>query len=113
MEITSIFTQFTALSGVAALIAAVINILKSLSIVKEGEAPMYSLVLNFFALAGLIVLNLFSPAADVTALDSQAAQLAELLLIVFAYTAQLGVSKLSHKIFKATPIIGKSFPASQ
>ena len=46
---------------------------------------MYSLVLNFFALTGLIVLNLFSPAADVTALDSQAAQLAELLLIVFAY----------------------------
>jgi len=113
MEITSIFTQFAALSGVSALIAAVINILKTLSIVKDGEAQIYSLLLNFLALAGLIGLNLFSPQTDIAALDIQAEKLAELLLIVFAYTTQLGISKLSHKIFKSAPFIGKSYTAAE
>lgn len=109
MELGSFFTQFASLSGVAALIAAIINILKSLSIVKDGEAQVYSLVLNFLALAGLIGINVFSPMTDVAALDNYAAQLAELLLIIFAFTVQLGVSKLAHQIYKPIPIIGKSF----
>ena len=108
MDINSLLIQFTALSGTAALIAVVINILKSFSIVKDGQAPIYSAVLNMFALGGLIALNIFSPLTDVKVVDAQVAGLAETLVVVFGYITQLGISKLSHKILRTIPIIGKS-----
>ena len=108
MELSSLLIQFTTLSGTAALIAVIINILKWLSIVKDGQAPRYSAALNLLALAALISLKLYSPAMDVEALDVQAAVLAEVLLVFFGYITQLGISKLSHIILRNMPIVGTS-----
>lgn len=109
MELNNYFTQFVALSGTAALITAFINILKTMTIIKDGQAHIVSAFLNLIALVTLIYLNLFSPSTDINDLDRQAAQLANVLLVVFAYITQLGISKLTHVVLKNTPIIGKTY----
>ncbi|NPV85994.1 MAG: hypothetical protein HPY45_08310 [Anaerolineae bacterium] len=111
MDLNSLLTQWGALAGFAALIAAIINILKTAGLVKDGQAQAWSAALNLIGLAVLLFLNVYQPAVDIVFLDKQAGQIANVLLVVFGYIVQLGGAKLAHSILLGLPIIGKSYSA--
>ena len=106
MEITQIVLQFSTLGGCAAMIAALINLLKWLSLIKDGEAPQYSAAFNLIALGIFITLNLVRIPIDFARLDAQAAAIANVMMLILSYIMQLGVSKLSHFVLRDTPIFG-------
>jgi hypothetical protein len=109
MDFNSLVAQFGALAGFAALVAAIINILKSAGLVKPGQAQTYSAILNLVGLIVLLSLKIFQPQADVAYLDGQAAQIANVLIVVAGYVVQLGGAKLMHLLLTGTPVVGKSF----
>ncbi len=109
MVLMDLVNQWSALLGIAALIAAIINILKSVGIVKDGYAGIWSLALNLLGLILLFVVRVFHPSFDVSLLDSNAAQLANVLVVAFGFLVQIGFSKVAYLIVKGLPLIGKSF----
>lgn len=101
--------QWSALAGFGALIAFIINILKTFGLVKDDQAPTWSAALNLLGLAGLLALRVYAPQVDVVSLDAQVAQFVEVGLVVFAYILQLLGSKVAHTAVRGTPLIGKSW----
>lgn len=108
MTLEQLVGEFLKLGGVASLIAALINVLKTFGIVKDGDAPKVSLLLNLVGLGGLLAANLLN--LNVAGLDATAALIATALLALVALLGQLGLTKVAHKILKWTgaPVVGKS-----
>ena len=61
-QIFDLFLQFGQLVGVAAAIAALVNVFKAFGLVKDGDAGKWAAALNLVALAVLVALKLFAPA---------------------------------------------------
>lgn len=109
-ELQSLFVQYGALVGVAALIAVIINVAKTLQWISDGQAQNWSAGLNLIGMALLLMAKVFRPDLDLIELDSQAAQLATALSVVFGYVLQLLSSKFVHQFaLKGLPLIGKSY----
>jgi len=109
LEMEELFLQFSGLVGFAALVAFVVNALKTVGIVKDGQAQNWVAGFNLLGLVGLFVLRVLSPDMDVTLLDEQLGEFANVMVIVFAYIVQMLGSKLSYFAVKNLPLIGKSF----
>jgi hypothetical protein len=109
VDFNALLSQFGTLAGFAALVAVVINLMKAAGFIQDGQAQTWSAAFNLLGLAALLYLRVFQPQADITYLDTQAAQIANILLIVGGYIIQLGGSKLTHILLSGTPLIGKSF----
>ncbi len=103
--------QLMALGGFAALIAVVINVLKTLGVVKDGQAGTWATGLNLAGLIGLFVAGIVAPEFEVAGLDATLAQIAEILSLIFAFIIQNWVSKGTHNVFSGgkVPVIGKSY----
>lgn len=101
--------QWSTLAGFGALIAFVVNVLKSLGLVRDGQAPTWSAALNLLGLAGLLALRVYAPQVDIVAVDEQVAQFVEVGLVVFAYIVQLLGSKVGHAAARGAPLIGKTW----
>jgi hypothetical protein len=106
-------TQLGLLGGVAAIIAVLINIFKTLGVIQDGQATTYSVVANFVVFAGLVATNLFKINVDVAGLDANLATYAVMLTTVFGYFVQLGGTKLFNSLIKGVPVIGKSYTADK
>lgn len=104
-----LLVQWGSLAGVAALIGVVINVFKSLGIVKDGSAKTWSAALNMIGLAVLLLLRVYQPELDIGVWDQHAGQIANVLLVVFGYILQLLSSKVTHIAVTGVPVIGKSF----
>jgi hypothetical protein len=102
-----LLVQWGALAGFAALIAFLINILKTVGIVKEDQAPTWSAGLNLAGLVGLLIMKIYVPQVDIEGLDQQVAQAVEVGTVIFSYVLQLLSSKLTHSIVRGVPGIGK------
>lgn len=102
-----LLVQWGALAGFAALIAFLINILKTVGVVKEDQAPTWSAGLNLAGLVMLLALQIYAPQVDIEGLDQQVAQAVEVGVVVFGYIIQLLSSKLSHAVVRGVPGIGK------
>lgn len=109
MDYNVLLTEFGSLVGFAALIAALINILKTAGIIQDGQAQTYSAAFNLVGLGVLLYLHVFQPGLDIAGLDTQAGQIANVLLVVFGYIVQLGSAKLVHTLLTGVPVVGKSF----
>ncbi len=107
-SLIQLFQGFAALAGVAAFLAAVINIGKAFGWVKDGLAPTWSTVLNLVAFVAFVVLRLFAPEIDIAGVDGAAAQLANTLVAILAFVGQLGVAKGTNAILRGAPVIGFS-----
>ena len=107
----SFVEQLMALGGFAALIAVVINVLKTFGVVKDGQAGMWATVLNLAGLIGLVVAGIVAPEFEVAGLNAKFAQIAEILSLIFAFIMQNWISKGTHTVFSSgdVPVIGKSF----
>ena len=103
--------QLIALGGFAALIAVLINVLKSFGVIKDGQAGVWAAGANLAGLIGLFVAGIVAPEFDAAGLDGNMAQIAEILSLIFAFMVQNWVSKGTHSVFSSggVPVIGKSF----
>jgi len=109
----SIFVQFAELAGVAALIAAVVNVLKAFGLVKDGTAGQWMAGLNLVALAVLVALHYFAPEIGLPEADAFAAKLAQILLIVLGYVLQLGVGQAAHGVMSSLDLPGIGYSYSR
>lgn len=107
-DLTGLAVQFGALLGVAALVAALINAGKTFGVVKDGDAPKWSLALNTVGFLALVVTRLFAPQVDPAAADQAAGQVAQILVLVLGLVSQFGAAKLANNGLRGLPVIGKS-----
>jgi hypothetical protein len=107
----TLFEQLMVLGGFAALIAVVINVLKTIGVVKDGQAGIWASGFNLAGLIGLFVVGIVAPEFDIAGLDANVAQIAEILSLIFAFILQNWVSKGTHSVFSSgqVPVIGRSF----
>ena len=106
-------TQLGLLGGVAAIIAVLINIFKTLGVVQDGQATIYSVAANLIVFTGLVITQLFQVDVDVLGLDAQLSTYAVMLTTVFGYFVELGGTKLFNSLVKGVPVVGKSFSADK
>jgi len=100
---------FGTLGGVGALIAALINVLKTIGVVKDGQAPAVSTGLNLLGLILLFVIGVIKPDFDLAGADRFAGELAGLLITVFGFIWQLVVARMTHDKLRGIGVIGKSY----
>lgn len=110
MSVESLLAAFLALGGVGALIAALVNIAKTVGWVKDGQAPAVATGLNLLGMILLFVVGIVAPDFDVEGANQFAAQLANVLVVVFGFAWQLISSRITHeKALKGAPLVGKSY----
>ena len=109
IDLVTLVNQFMALGGVGALIAVSVNILKAAGIVKDGQAPVYVTAGGILGMAGLLVLRLFQPGADLPGIDLAAQQIATVLEILLGFVVQILAARASHAGLAGVPLIGKSY----
>lgn len=109
MEFQNLLAEWTALVGIAALIAVLINVLKLAGVVKDGTAQTWSAGLNLAGLVALFALRIFKPGLDLSEIDKHAAAFAEIAMVIIGYLTQLLSSKLAHLALRQVPVVGASF----
>ncbi len=108
-SIDDLFVTLKSLGGVAALMTGLVNVLKRVGVVKDGESPMYITWFNVFGLVVLLILQTFGQSNMVPAIDAQAAGLAEVITVVSAFIFQMLASRLTHTLaLSGVPWIGTS-----
>lgn len=109
MSLQELLNAFLALGGVAAFIAAGLNILKVVGVVPDGQTGTYSLIANAVMFGLYIAAHIAG--FDVSKFDSVLAGIATLITALLPFLAQLLVSKGVHVGLKAlkVPVLGKSF----
>ena len=109
-DLNSLVVFFGSLAGVGSFIAVLINIGKTVGLVKEGQAQAYSLGMNLAGLMILFVVGIVKPDVNIQGMDAQMGAVGSVLMIIFSFAWQLYSSKFAHdNILKGTPIIGASF----
>lgn len=106
--VLGILVQFAQLAGVAALLAAVVNIFKYFGVVKDGTAGSWYAAFSLVTMALLVYFHYFIPTIGIEFLDAQAAILAKILLIVLGYVMQLKVGSGTANTLKnmEIPVLG-------
>ena len=107
-----LIAQFVSLMGVAALIAAIVNVGKTVGFVQDEQAHKFSAVLSLIAFVSFVYFRVFVPEVDVFALDTQAAEIAKFMLYVLGFLVQMGLPAKFHEFFKGLPLVGKSYSAA-
>ena len=107
----TLIVQFGTLIGVAALIAALVNVAKTFGL-PDGFAPNLSAGLSLLAFTALVALKIFEPEIDIAVLDGKAADVAGLVLYILGFIVQLGLPAQFHKLLSggSVPLIGTSQP---
>lgn len=108
-SVMEVAAQFAALAGVAGLVVILINVLKQMGVVKDGQAPVWSFVLNAVAFGLIVSIRVFKPDVDLVWLDANAAKIAQLLLYIAGLFFQVAIAKNEHDAIAGVPLIGKSF----
>lgn len=110
-DIYNLVLSFGTLAGFAALVAVLINILKTIGVVKDGAAPTWSAILNLAGLAGLVIAKIVVPDLSIGDVDAVAGQVAGILVVVLGYIVQIVVSNETHHALTSTgiPVIGMSY----
>jgi quinol-cytochrome oxidoreductase complex cytochrome b subunit len=104
--------EFLALGGFAVLVTVIVNILKAVKVVQDGQAQTWSFLLN---LAGFILfsaLGMLNPTIDWGAIDATIAAVASVLIKILELATMPAISKLAHEwTMKSVPVLGFSYSA--
>lgn len=109
--VLNILIQIGGLIGVAAAIAALINVGKTFGLVKDGDAGAWSAALNLVALAVLVALKLYRPDIDLEKVDVQVGAFAQVIGLLLSYIVQIKAAKQVHLELSSAhvPVVGKSY----
>lgn len=109
--VLDVITQFGTLAGFGALVAALVNILKTFGVVTDGTGGQWFAGFNLVGIAVLLYFRFFQPDIPIDYIDAQAAVFAQILLLVLGYVVQLGSGLFAHNLFSELrlPLVGKSF----
>ena len=107
MEINELLTTLFSLGGFGALIGLVINVLKSLGVVKDGQAVKWSTGLNLLLLIGLFLGKVIG--FDLAGMDGLMGEVANTGIAILELIVLIGGSKLLHNSVRGVPVIGRSF----
>lgn len=113
--VVMIMLGFASLVGVSKLIAAVINLLKTIGVVKDGTSAKWAAALNLLAFIALVLLGVFRPDLTMELLDGYAGQIAAILLFVLGFISQIVGSQSAHESLSNAriPLIGKSYSRNE
>jgi hypothetical protein len=100
--------QFLSLVGIGAFITVAINAGKTIGLVKDGTAPVWSTGLNLLGLVILFGLHVIGY-TDFGTIDQGAATLAQLGTLVLALLVQMGAGRWAYGLVKGVPVIGYSY----
>lgn len=105
---------FAMLPGVALLVGAVVNIAKAVAkffgASFDGKSDQVAAWLNLAIFFALIYYRLFRPDVTFEWLDAQAKIMAEALVAMSFFFAQLGLQPVAHSLLKGKlPLVGTSF----
>jgi hypothetical protein len=108
--VLDVIVQFATLAGVAAAIAAIVNVIKYFGLVSDGNAGRVIAALDLAAIVALVALKIFAPTISANFVDQQAAIFAQIVVAVLGYVMELKVSKASHDTLSelGVPLIGAS-----
>jgi len=109
MDIQALVFIVLGMAGFGGLISAVVNILKSVGVVKDGQTPTWITGLNLVGVIAVFLLKVFNAPIDLQAVDQNMKLLAEALVAVSYYIVALGGSKAFHSLVRGSTFIGKSF----
>jgi hypothetical protein len=110
LDFDNLITTLKSLTGIAMLIAAVVNVMKATGVAQDKQAGAWSAVFNLIALFGLLIAQITGYTEQIPSLDGQAGMLATVVEVVFAFAWQLLASRKTHDIILAgIPLFGKSF----
>lgn len=79
MEWNALLVLFGSLGGVGALVAALVNVGKTVGLVKDGQAPTVSTGLNLVGLVVVFVLGVVAP-EKIAGVSQYAGQFSEVLI---------------------------------
>ena len=109
LTVQSLLGIGTALIGVPALVAVIINVLKFFDIVKDGDAKKWMLLLSIAATYALQAWKIFDPSANIDIADESLANIAKLLGWVFTVAIDMKVGPAFHDAIRGIPLLGKSY----
>lgn len=98
MNLELILTIIAGLVGLPALWAVVIDVLKRLGVVTDGNAGLWSAGFNLVTLIVVAVLVNFVPTFDFTKVDNALIEVAQFAALIVSYLFQIIVTKVAHKI---------------
>lgn len=107
--ILTIVVSFATLAGVAALVTALVSILRAAGVIKTDEsASQFTAGLNLAAFIVLVLLGVFRPDLSLSFLDGLAAKAATIALFVLGFLTQMTVpAPVNRAFFKArVPVLG-------
>lgn len=102
--------QFLGLGGVAAFIAALVNVGKYFGVIADGSASKIALALSTLGFAAMVGLQLFAPDVSIAGLNEGAQKAADVVVYVLGFFAMIGLPAQFHKFYKAAglPALGAS-----
>lgn len=109
MDFVTALTIFVALTGFPAFLSILINILKAVGWLKDGDAPKVVLWSSIAVFIGVAVLAFTGQIAVLTLIDSQLGALAKVLTYFAAFATELGLTKIFHQGLRGLPFIGFSY----
>jgi hypothetical protein len=109
MSVDMLFTTLVGLSGVGALISALVNVLKTLNVVKDGTSQNWVTGANLVAMVVIFILQLAGKADILPVIDSTSGTVSQIIVLVFGLVWQLLSSKTTYNVLKGTAVVGKSY----
>jgi len=106
MEIPQLLQVLLSLGGFGALIGLIINVLKTVGVVKDGQATNWATGLNLVLLIALFVGKVVG--FDVAGLDGIASQVADTGIVILQLIVMIGGSRLFHNTLRGVPVVGRS-----
>ena len=109
MDITQLVVIVLAVGGFGALVSAVVNILKVLGLVKDGDAPTWITGFDLLGVIALYVATAFKLPFDLEIIGPQMSVIAQFLIALGQLIVAFGGSKLFYAVARGSPIVGKSY----
>jgi len=108
MDITQLVTIVLAAGGFGALVSAIVNVLKTVKLVQDGQAPTWITGLNLLGVIALYVASALKLPFDLEIVNQQMGIVAQFLVAMGQLIVAFGGSKLFYSVARGAPLIGKS-----
>lgn len=113
MSIEQLVAVAASLGGVGFLISVLVNIGKTVGLIKDGQAQNWVTGGNLLVMVLVYAGGLIKPDLDMPGIDSTVGQVAQILAMSFSLIWPMIASKITHNALKGTAIIGKSYTAER